>query len=283
MRRYGWFAILALLTGGAWAQQPVVAVLDFENTSGQFYLDDVAKSFPTLLKTELAQRRSLIVVERQKIDAILTEQDFTLTDLVDDRDKQAKVGNLLGADFIITGSVTESEGKVRVDAAITQIKSGKVTAEKVIAPSRRHMSPAAGLMAQNITFELTGQGSRQTKVGLKGSPSTTFFISTVGLAVVTSASLSKRNQFVKDYENATSLSKISKSYDKANKWSKTTGFFAGATVVSLGAWLYCVIKNKRSDLEVLASDGSTTSPRFAFRPAIGLDHSSVGAEFSVEF
>lgn len=278
-----WTALLILTISPVLAQQPVVAVLDFENTSGQFYLDDVARSFPTLLKTELSQRRSLIVVERQKIDAVLTEQDFTLTDLVEDRDKQAKVGNMLGADFIITGTVTESNGKVRVDAAITQIKTGKVTGEKVIAPSRSHMSSAADLMASNITFELTGLGTRRTSLALKGAPSTTFFLTTVGLAAVTALSVSKRNQFVDDYENANRLSTINDSYDKANKWSKTTGFFAGATAVSLGAWIYCVIKNKRSDLEVLASTAVEPSTRLAIRPMLDLDRSAVGTQLIIEF
>ncbi len=274
---------LILLASPVLAQQPVVAVLNFENTSGQFYLDDVARSFPTLLKTELSQRRSLIVVERQKIDAVLTEQDFTLTDLVEDRDKQAKVGSLLGADFIITGTVTESNGKIRVDAAITQIKSGKVTGEKVITPSRGHLSPASELMAQNITYELTGQGNRRTSLMLKGAPSTTFFMTTVGLAAVTAMSVSKRNQFIDDYEKANRLSTINDTYDKANKWSKTTGFFAGATAVSLGAWIYCVIKNKRSDLEVLASDRTESPSLFAVRPLLNFDRSTVGAQLTIEF
>lgn len=278
-------AYAVVTVAGAWAQQPVVAVLNFENQSGKFYLDDAARSFGGLLKTELAQSRSLVVVERQKIDAILTEQDFTLSDLVEDPDKQAKVGNLLGADYLITGTVVESEGKVRIDAAVTQIRTGKVSAEKVVAPSRDHLGTAAKLMANNIVFELSGQGSRQSSIHLRGAPSTAFFVSTVALAGAAAVSLSKRNHFVDQYEGSGDLKKISDTYDKANKWSKATVGLTSAAVISAGAWIYCILKNRSADLEVLAHSDRPSGASFAILPTAGIHSGSTqwGAQIRIDF
>lgn len=278
---------LLLLTGAtlSWAQnsKPVVAVLDFNNTSKKFYLDEVIRSFPAQLQTELSQKKSLVIVERRRIDDVMREQDFVLSDLSEDKDKQTKVGNLLGADYLVTGDISESDGKLRIDVAVTQISSGRVIGEKALVPSKSHTSVGARLLAQNIAFELTGEGSKIQSIALKGAPTTPLFLATVILAAGTGYAYKQSSKFKDDYKaDRSNLNSIQDHYDKANKWHKTGGFFLGAATISLGAYIHALIKNKSSDLEVLASESINNKATFVIQPVIAPGQSA-GINLSVKF
>ncbi|MDZ7343138.1 MAG: CsgG/HfaB family protein, partial [candidate division KSB1 bacterium] len=66
-----------------------VAVLNFKNASGRFAFDDLEKSIPEMLKTELSQAPlRLLVVERGKLEAILQEQALAQTGAIDEKAAQ---------------------------------------------------------------------------------------------------------------------------------------------------------------------------------------------------
>lgn len=281
------FAALIWMIGAGgfsaiYAQAPVVAVLNFNNASGKFYLDDLKQSFPALLKTELSQKKSITIVERQKIDAILKEQDFSMSDLSEDKDKQAKVGQLLGADFIITGDITESDGKLRIDVALTQTATGKVVGEKALAPSKSYINAMAELLANNLAYDLTGQGQKIQKMKTKGAPTMTLLGTTVALGALTAISYKQKTKYYDDYKDNADLGKMSHLYKKANNWNKAAGVFTGLTVISLGAYVYAVIKNHTTDREVLATGNRET--KFAMAPFYYRQPSAVtGLNFTIRF
>ncbi len=266
------------------SSKPVVAILNFSNTGGQFYLDELKQSFPAKLKTELSQKKSLTVVERQKLDEVLKEQDFSMSDLTEDKDKQAKVGQLLGADFIITGDISESGGKIRIDAAITQTSSGKVTGEKVTGPSKDYVNAMAELLANNIAFDLTGEGARLQRMKLKGAPATALFISTAALGAATAVAWKTHDKWYDKYKQNTRLGNMNTYYNKANSWYKATGIIASATAVSLGAWIYAVIKNKTTDREIFAhNNGLKASSFWVLSPVIDAERKNTGLHLSIQF
>lgn len=282
MLTFGLIFPLSFLRSQESSGKPVVAILNFSNTGGQFYLDELKQSFPAKLKTELSQKKSLTVVERQKLDDILKEQDFTMSDLSEDKDKQAKVGQLLGADFIITGDISESGGKIRIDVAITQTASGKVTGEKVIGPSKDYINAMADMLANNIAFDLTGEGAKLQSMKLKGAPTTALFVSTAVLGVATAVCWKTHDKWYDKYKSTVRLNEMNSNYRKANNWYKATGIVASATAVSLGAYVYALIKNKSTDREVLASSGSERQPSsWVLSPVI--DAGNPGLNFSIQF
>jgi TolB-like protein len=264
---------------------PVVAVLDFNNTTKKFYLDELQKSFPSLLKTELSQKRSVFIVERQKIEAILKEQDFVLSDLSEDKDKQAKVGSLIGADYVITGDISENGKQIRIDVAITKISNGQVVGEKAMAPSKEHIGIMARMLAQNIVHQLTGEGKRLEKVTLRGAPTGPLLISSLALGAASAVSFAQKKKFYKEYHDATSLKKINDTYKRANNWNKAAYAAAGLTALSAGAYIIALIKNKNSQLEVLAEDDSALSSQWSLQPELKLDGPSTaaGIKLSLQF
>ncbi len=265
--------------------RPVIGILDFKNSSSKFYLDDFARSFPTLLKTELAQKSGLIVVERQRIEAVIKEQDFLLSDLVDNKDQQARIGSLLGADFMVSGDVSESGSLVRVDVAVMQVSSGRVIAEKALLPSAGENTEAAKLLAANIHHELTGQGSRVERLKLKGAPSGTFLVSSLALGLGTAVSFGQAKKTLDAYRDTKDLDRIDKNYNKTNDWRKASFFMLGVTAVSVSAYIVSVLKNKSSNLEVLAFEGEGDNTRWGVQPFLIVDGRAIRpvVQWTLEF
>ena len=90
-----------------------VAVFDFDYATVQSYSSaafgtnvDVGKGISDLTVKYLVQDGTYSVIERQAMDKILREQNFSNSDRADPN-SAAKIGKLLGVDAIIVGSVTQ--------------------------------------------------------------------------------------------------------------------------------------------------------------------------------
>jgi curli biogenesis system outer membrane secretion channel CsgG len=84
-----------------------VAVVDFENKSTwHWWGDRLGEAAADVFVTELMESGQFSLIEREKVDAILMEQDFGATGRVTPQ-TAAKIGKMLGVDLILTGSVSE--------------------------------------------------------------------------------------------------------------------------------------------------------------------------------
>lgn len=277
--------VLLTVSMQAWVysqDKPVVAVLDFKNTTGKFFLDEMARGFSSQLKTELSQEHSLVIVERQKIEDILKEQDFVLSDLSSDKDKQTKVGDLLGADYVITGDLSESGELIRVDVAITRISTGQVIGEKVSGPSKSSSHVMARLLANNIVFQLTGNGRRIESIKLKGSPTTAWLTATGVLTLGSLVAWNNAQKYRTDYQHTTDFSKMQDTYKRANRWHKAAPGLTVAAGVAAVTWVYLFIKNRSSNLEVLADDGNRSADHLVIQPMLDSDGQR-GIQLSIPF
>ncbi len=111
-------AILSFLVMGSTlvAQQPIkhkVAVLDFNYgtvmSSSQAIFGtnyDIGKGISDMLINELVNAGTYRVIERNQIDKILNEQNFSNSNRAD-ATTAAKIGHILGVDAVITGDITQ--------------------------------------------------------------------------------------------------------------------------------------------------------------------------------
>ncbi len=106
--------LMLTMTSSAWAQdKKLVAVLDFDygtvRSAVQAYFgtdQDVGKGISLLLEQKLVQDGKYRVIDRNAMDKILKEQNFSNSDRVDSS-TAAKIGHILGVSAIITGSITQ--------------------------------------------------------------------------------------------------------------------------------------------------------------------------------
>lgn len=106
-------------------KKPLTAVLDFNDLSG------CVSSFGRLvgeeLVTKLFQTRRVRVVERGLLEKAVNELKFNLSELVDpSRAKQ--LGKQVGADAIVTGTITDLGSAVKVNARLIEVERGDILA-----------------------------------------------------------------------------------------------------------------------------------------------------------
>jgi TolB-like protein len=105
-----------------------LAILPFENIGGS---NDLPRSASEKLITELVNLRRFRVIERAEIDKVMQEQDFRMSDAVDEK-QAATVGKLAGADVIVIGTVKMETGYARVGARLVDVETGEtIVAQEV--------------------------------------------------------------------------------------------------------------------------------------------------------
>ena len=108
-----------------------VAVLNFENNSTWSYWgDNLGAAAADELTTQLFRSGEFSVIERAQIDALLAEQDLGASGAVT-ASSAARVGQLLGAQLILTGSITQFSIE-RISGGFRRIAGSYSRAETMI-------------------------------------------------------------------------------------------------------------------------------------------------------
>lgn len=94
------------------AAKPVIGVLKFQDETGAMFLQGgVGRALTTMLTNELSARPSLTIVERQKLRAVIEEQNLSSSGMVSAA-TSIQIGKLTGAQYLITGTITAFENQV---------------------------------------------------------------------------------------------------------------------------------------------------------------------------
>ena len=138
------FKILTLLVSTTLSAQMSVAVLDFD---GIGISKDEAKALSGRFGTEFmgASKGVYKIVERNQMGKILEEQGFQNTGIVSS-DDAVKMGEALGADFIVSGSISKVGTLFSINARLLNVQS----AEVVKSISHDHMGDIVDLMTKGI-------------------------------------------------------------------------------------------------------------------------------------
>ena len=134
-------ASVLLLSATLWAATPptpapalaplTVAVSYFDNNTGKAEYDPLAKGLADMLITDLGQLRALRVVEREKLNQILTELKLSRSKFIDPKTAR-RLGKGLAAQFILSGGYTLVGDTIRIDARVFNVETGAVlTSERV--------------------------------------------------------------------------------------------------------------------------------------------------------
>lgn len=98
------FFIFSNLSAGG---KKIVCVIDLEDKSSHSHSwHNVGTGIADMMVTALAESKKYTVIEREKLEKVMEEQKLGASGAVTPQ-TAAKIGRLLGANYIITGSVTE--------------------------------------------------------------------------------------------------------------------------------------------------------------------------------
>jgi curli biogenesis system outer membrane secretion channel CsgG len=99
-------ASLGAAEGGS-SGKPRIAVLEFTNkANNDWWWHNGAAAAQDVFVTELVKSRKFVVIERERINAIMQEKGLTLSKDVDAKTAM-QIGKLLGVNYMLTGALTE--------------------------------------------------------------------------------------------------------------------------------------------------------------------------------
>ncbi|NOY60839.1 MAG: hypothetical protein GXO75_18170 [Calditrichaeota bacterium] len=261
------FFLIFFLTSYAFAQDDgmTLAISDFENNTNVFSHEMLGKTIPEMLKTELAQLGDITVLERSKINAVLSEQALGQTGIVDPQAAQ-KVGKLLGAEFVLTGELSTAGNRFRIDTHIVRVETGQVFAEKVTGPNEKAIEKMVHVLANNINFNLTGHGERKTRANVKNYFAAGVMGAGIGSAVLTIVFHSAYRKNYQKYGDAQKLAEFDHYYDKANRSYKARNFMLSTTAVLVTTGIVLWLEGKSENNKVFARNQEIRDVRFAVQP-----------------
>jgi TolB-like protein len=102
-----------------------VAILSFDNTGKVSEDGDFGNPLRDMLTTDLAAVKNLTMVDRQSLEKVLTEQKLNNSKNFD-LGTATKIGKLLGAQIILTGTYFEMFGSLRIDAKFINVETGQI-------------------------------------------------------------------------------------------------------------------------------------------------------------
>lgn len=102
-----------------------VAILSFDNTGKVSEDGDLGNPLRDMLTTDLAAVKNLTMVDRQSLEKVLKEQKLNNSKNFD-LGTATKIGKLLGAQIILTGTYFEMFGSLRIDAKFINVETGQI-------------------------------------------------------------------------------------------------------------------------------------------------------------
>src|SRR6476469_6759809 len=160
-----------------------VAVLDFDYGTVQSYVSsiygtnqDVGKGITDMLVEKLVKEGKYSVIERKALDKILAEQNFSNSDRANPATAQ-KIGQILGVDAIIMGSITkfgrDDKSKAIGGAGLSSHGFGiggikRNEAKAVFAISARLVDTTTGESRASVTGEGESKRSGTSLLGAGG-------------------------------------------------------------------------------------------------------------------
>lgn len=151
---------MGLSTGAAaWAQsQPTISVPEFKNETNWWWWggSNTARELAAALSNELTATGKFKVVERQKLGAVLSEQELAQLGLVR-KGTGAQTGQLTGSQYIILGQVTAYEEDVAEESTGARIGGINIGGVRLGGGGRKEKKQAYVAVDLRVVDSTTGE------------------------------------------------------------------------------------------------------------------------------
>lgn len=136
------------------APKKTVAVLDFDNHSGEEKYDPMGKGIAAMMISDLGAIESIQLVEREHLQDLVEELELQQSDYFDPA-TAGKIGRFTGAEYVVVGAISSVDPNIRIDTRVLRVESGEI------------VKTAAAQGKQEKFFKLQKQLSDQLLEGLE--------------------------------------------------------------------------------------------------------------------
>lgn len=106
-------------------ERKALAVVDFENLTGESRYDNLRRGIAESLTSKLAVRPELMLVERGQIDKAIKELGFSQSAYADSSGAKA-LGQMAGADYLVVGAVVKAGDRFEINVRLIEVETARV-------------------------------------------------------------------------------------------------------------------------------------------------------------
>jgi TolB-like protein len=147
------FYMWATLGAAAARKTPTLSVLYFENLSTDEKYGHLHKAFAEMLAADLSKIKSITIIERENLEKITHELALNQSGLIDDANAP-QAGKMLGADYIITGTILPSKRTTLITYKILQVESGKLMIGNTVEGQTSKFAKVEALLSASVMTAL---------------------------------------------------------------------------------------------------------------------------------
>ena len=156
--KFSLLTALALLAGRAFAADGLYTIAVFDFVSPDESVNGLGPKISALVSAELSAEPNLNTVERAELDKALGEQELSLSGAVS-ADSAAKVGQLTGAQVLVTGRVFKADEQTIIVAKIIGAETSRVYGEVVTGRPDSTIADLAAELTQKIAADVSQKGA----------------------------------------------------------------------------------------------------------------------------
>lgn len=120
-----WFSGQTVFAEEADSTRKTVAVLYYDNHTGQDRYDPLGKGLASMMISDLSGVEYIQLVEREHLESLIRELELQQSDLFDP-DKALQVGQFVGAEYVVMGSITAVQPDIRLDSRVIQVETSEI-------------------------------------------------------------------------------------------------------------------------------------------------------------
>jgi tetratricopeptide (TPR) repeat protein len=125
IKTFPFLLVLLFLSVHAWGSGYIIAVFPFENIQKDPVYDWIGTGIMETVITDLMKIKEWVVLDRANLEKNLKEIQFSLSDLADEK-KQLKVGSMLSANVLVTGSYQIMGKTILINVRFIETETNRV-------------------------------------------------------------------------------------------------------------------------------------------------------------
>lgn len=156
MKKLCMVSLLLLASFFLYAQTIKVAILDFENTSGNTAYDGLGKALSNMLITDLKNNispKKVQFYERGQLNKILDEQNLQKSKAFDKK-TAVDFGKLSGSDYVFVGSLFVLEGTCNISSRLVDVKTSQIVLTKDVSGKIEDWISLKSKLSEKIALNL---------------------------------------------------------------------------------------------------------------------------------
>ena len=146
--------------------RPTVAVLRFDNDTGEERYEHLGRAFSSMMISDLSVLEQIRLVERERLEEILAELELQNSAYADSTAAQS-VGMILGAEYVVVGSFVAVAPAMRMDSRVARVETAEIVATANVRGEQETLFDLQQRLAEQVIEGLSLVLSKEDRARLR--------------------------------------------------------------------------------------------------------------------